>query len=189
MVEYNKVNARLSNSQLNKLKSAVKNQTEVTLRMTMKMFNWNNLPHELLLTTRQKTKLKSQLENHMSTDIKLSKAQITKLIQYEGFLGSLLSKLAGPLMNVAVSLAKNIVAPLGITAAVSATDEGIQKKIHGSGTTILIISNKRWMIFWKSFKLMKIEQISYWKELQKQLKVKQKNKRRIFRNVIRYLRS
>ena len=79
----------------------------------------------------------------MSTDIKLSKAQITKLIQYEGFLGSLLSKLAGPLMNVAVSLAKNIVAPLGITAAVSATDEGIQKKIHGSGTRILIISNKR----------------------------------------------
>ena len=44
----------LSNSQLNKLKSAVKNQTEVTLRMTIKMFNWNNLPHELLLTTRQK---------------------------------------------------------------------------------------------------------------------------------------
>ena len=54
MVEYNKANARLSNSQLNKLKSAVKNQTEVTLRMTIKMFNWNNLPHELLLTTRQK---------------------------------------------------------------------------------------------------------------------------------------
>ena len=78
----------------------------------------------------------------MSTDIKLSKAQITKIIQSGGFLGSLLSKLAGPLMKVAVPLAKNILAPLGVTAAVSAIDAGIQKKIHGSGTTTLIISNE-----------------------------------------------
>ena len=75
-------------------------------------------------------------------EIKLSKAQITKIIQSAGFLGSLLSKLAGPLMKVAVPLAKNILAPLGITAAVSAIDAGIQKKIHGSGTTTLIISNE-----------------------------------------------
>ena len=78
----------------------------------------------------------------MSTDIKLSKAQITKIIQSGGFLGSLLSKLAGPLMKVAIPLAKNVLAPLGITAAASAIDAGIQKKIHGSGTTTLIISNK-----------------------------------------------
>ena len=64
----------------------------------------------------------------MSIDIKLSKAQITKIIQSGGFLGSLLSKLAGPLMKVAVPLAKNILAPLGITAAASAIDAGIQKK-------------------------------------------------------------
>ena len=78
----------------------------------------------------------------MSTDIKLSKTNISKLIQSGGFLGSLLSKLAGPLMKVAVPLAKNILAPLGITAAASAIDAGIQKKIHGSGTTTLIISNE-----------------------------------------------
>ena len=63
----------------------------------------------------------------MSTDLKLSKAQISKIIQSEGFLGSLLSELMGP---------------LGITATASAIDAGIQKKIHGSGTTTLVISNK-----------------------------------------------
>ena len=68
-----------------------------------------------MLTTRQKTKLKNAFNNNMSTDIKLSKAQISKIIQSGGFLGSLLSKLAGPLMKVAVPLAKNTSAPLGIT--------------------------------------------------------------------------
>ena len=78
----------------------------------------------------------------MSTDIKLSRAQIPRIIQSGGFLGALLSKLAGPLMKVAVPLAKNILAPLGITAAASAIDAGIQKNIYGSGTTALIISNE-----------------------------------------------
>ena len=78
----------------------------------------------------------------MSTDIKISKAQIIKIIQSVGFLGSLLKKLAGPLMKVAVPLAKEILAPLGITAAATAIDARIQKKIHGSGTTTLIISNE-----------------------------------------------
>ena len=76
----------------------------------------------------------------MSTDIKLPKAQISKIIQSGGFLGSLLSKLAGPLMKAAVPFAKNILRPLGITAATSAIDAGIQKKIHGSRTATLIIS-------------------------------------------------
>ena len=71
----------------------------------------------------------------MATDIKLSKSQIKKLIQSGGFLGKLLSKLAGPLMKVALPLAKNVLAPLGLTAAMSAIDGSIQKKIHGSGTT------------------------------------------------------
>ena len=62
MVEYNKVSVKLSDSQLNKLKTAVKNQTGVTLRMNIKIFNEKNLPHELLLTTRQKTKLRIAFE-------------------------------------------------------------------------------------------------------------------------------
>ena len=92
------------------------------------MFAENDLPHELLLTTRQKTKLWSAFNNNMSTDLKLSRAQISKIIQSGGISGSLLSKLAGPLMKVAIPLAKNVSAPLGITAAASAIDAGIQKK-------------------------------------------------------------
>ena len=78
----------------------------------------------------------------MATDIKLSKVQIKRMIQSGEFLGSLLSKLSGPLMKVAIPLAKNVLAPLRITAAVSAIDGAIQKKIHGSETKTLIISNK-----------------------------------------------
>ena len=142
MVDYSKVNVRLSDSKLNRLRSAVINQTGATLRINIKIFNRNNLPHELLLTTRQRTKLRNAFDNNMSTDIKLSKAQIFKIIQSGGFLGSLLSKLAGPLMKVAVALAKNILGPLGIAAATSANDAEIQKKIHGSGTTTSIILNE-----------------------------------------------
>ena len=98
----------------------------------------------LLSTTRQVTKLSKAIENNMSTDIKLSKAQISKTIRSGGFLGSLLSKIAGLLMKVAVPLTKNILAPLGITAATSAIDGAIpkKKKKHGSGTITLIISNE-----------------------------------------------
>ena len=142
MVEHSNVNVKLSGTQLKKLKTAVKDKTGATLRMNLKMFDGNDLSHELLLTTRQKTKLRNAFNNNMSTDLKLSKAQISKIIQSGGFLGSLLSKLAGPLMKVAIPLAKNVLAPLGITAAASAIDAGIQKEIHGSGTTTLIISNE-----------------------------------------------
>ena len=145
MVEYSKVNVKLSDTQLKKLKTAVKDKTGTTLRISLKMFNGNDLPHELLLTTRQKTKLRNAFNNNMPTDLKLSKAQISKIIQSGGFLGSLLSKLAGPLMKVAVSLVKNISASLGITAAALAIDAGIQKKICGSGrllSTTLILSDK-----------------------------------------------
>ena len=106
MGDYNTVNAKVSDSQLNKLKDAVKNEKGTTLRINIKMFNGNSLPQELLLTTRQTTKLRNSIENNLQTDIKLSKAQISKLIQSGGFLGSLLSKLAVPLMKVAVPLAK-----------------------------------------------------------------------------------
>ena len=103
--------------------------------MNLKMLDVNDLPHKLLLTTRQKTKLRNAFNNNMSTDLKLSKAQISKIIQSGGLLGSLLSKLAGPLIKVAIPLAKNVLAPFGITAVASAIDAGIQKKIHGSGIT------------------------------------------------------
>ena len=78
----------------------------------------------------------------MSTNLKPSKAQISKIIQSGGFLRSFLSKLAGPLMKIAVLLAKDILATLGNTAAALVIDAGVQKKIHGSRTTTLIISNK-----------------------------------------------
>ena len=98
------------------------------MRMILKISDGNDLPHELLLTARQKTKLRNAFNNNMSTDLKLSRAQISKIIQSGGFLGSLLSKLAGSLMKVAIPLAKNVLAPLGITAAASANDAGIQKR-------------------------------------------------------------
>ena len=94
MVEYNKVNVKLSDSKLNKLKTAVKNRQGLTFVsltwINIKMFNGNNLPHELLLTTKQKTKLKNALENNISTDIKLSRLQMSKIIQSGGLLGTLL---------------------------------------------------------------------------------------------------
>ena len=102
MVEYNKINVKLSDTQLKKSKNAVKNETRTTLRINLKMFNRNNLPHELLLTTRQKTKVRNAFNNNMSTDLKLCRAQISKIIQSGWFLGSFLSKLAGPLMKIAM---------------------------------------------------------------------------------------
>ena len=85
MVNCSKVNVKLSDRQLKKLKTAVKNKTGTTLRMSLKMFNGNDLPHELLLTTRQKTKLRNAFNNNMSTDLTLSKAQTSKIIQYGVF--------------------------------------------------------------------------------------------------------
>ena len=138
MVEYTKVNVKLTNLQLSKLEKAVKNNDSTTLRIGIKNLNKKDLPHELLLTTRQNTKLRNAINNNFSTDIKSSKAQIKKLIQSGGLLGKLLSKLAGPLMKVAMPLAKNVLAPLGLTAAMSAIDVGIQKKMRGNGIKLII---------------------------------------------------
>ena len=85
MVEYSKVNVKLTNTQLKKLKNAVQNNTGTTLRMNIKKLVGNDLPHEQLLTTRQKTNLRNVLNNNMSTDLKLSKAQISKIILSGGF--------------------------------------------------------------------------------------------------------
>ena len=123
MVEYNKANVKLLDSQLNRLKTAVKSQTGVTSRTNIKMFNGNNLPHEFTTFTKS------------LTDIMLSRAQISKIIQYGRFLGSLLSKTAYPLMKVAVPLARNILPPLAIIASASEIDAGILKNTkHGSGS-------------------------------------------------------
>ena len=111
---------------MKKLKTVVKNKTGTTLRMNLKMLDGNDLPHELLLTTIQTTKSRNTFNNNKSTDLKLSKLSFLKIIQSGGFLGSLLSKLAGPLMKVAVPLAKSISAPLGSTAVGLAIDERIQ---------------------------------------------------------------
>ena len=140
MVEYSRINVQLTDTQLRKLKTSVKNKTGTILRMSLKMFDGYNLPYDL--TTRQKTQPRNAFNNNMSTDLKLSRAQIYKIVQCRGFLASLLRKLAGPLMKVAIPLAKIFLAPLGITAAASAIDAGYQKKMHGSRTTTLIISNE-----------------------------------------------
>ena len=129
MIQDNSLNVKLSNSQLNKLKSSIKNETDVALRILSNMVgNSNdktNFPHELLLTYRQVVNIRKTFANHSSTDIKLSKTQLSKMIQSGGFLGNLLGKLAGPLMKVAMPLAKNVLAPLGLTASMSAIDGSI----------------------------------------------------------------
>ena len=157
MTQYNSLNVKLSNSQLNKLKSAIKNETEVVLRLSnMIGDNETNFPHKLLLTNRQVANLHKAFADKSSTDIKLSKTQISKMMQSGGFLGRLLGpllKTGVPLMkNVIKPLAKIVLIPLGLTAAASAADAGIHKKLLGSGrrhscssashnNTVLIISN------------------------------------------------
>ena len=152
MTQYNSLNVKLSNSQLSKLKSAIKNETDVVLRMSSNMVgNSNdntNFPHELLLTNRQVANLRKAFANYLSTDIKLSKTQLSKMIQSGRFLGRLLDPLlkTGLLLmkSVIKPLAKSVLVLLGLTAAASAADAGIDNEILGSGNnnnTILIISN------------------------------------------------
>ena len=145
MTQYNSLNVKLSDSQLNKLKSAIKNESDVVLRISSSVVgNSNdntNFPHKLLLTDRQVANICKAFPNNLSRDIKFSKTQLLKMSQLGGFWGNLLSKLAGPLMKVAMSLAKNVLAPLGLTSAMSAIDGSIKKKMLGSGTTTLVISN------------------------------------------------
>ena len=134
MTQYNSLNVKLSNSQLNKLKSAIKNETEVVLRLSSNMIedNETDFPHKLLLTNRQVANLRKAFANHSSADIKLSKTQLSKMIQSGGFLGRLLGPLLKtglPLIkNVIKPLAKSLLIPLGLTAAASAADAGIHKK-------------------------------------------------------------
>ena len=150
MTQYNSLNVKLSNSQLSKLKSAIKNEIDVVLRLSSNMIDNSddntNFPHELLLTNRQVANLCKDFAKHTSTDIKLSKTQLFKMIQSGGFLGRLLAPILRtglPLMKSVIKpLAKSVLVPLGLTAAASTADAGIHKKILGSGhNTTLIISN------------------------------------------------
>ena len=159
MTQYNSLNVKLSNSQLSKLKSSIKNETDVVLRISSNMVSNSNdninFPHELLLTNRQVANIRKAFANHSSSDIKLSKTQLSKMIQSGGFLGKLLGPLLKtglPLMKSVIKpLAKSVLIPLGLTAAASAADAGIHKKTLGSGrpldlspphnNTTLIISN------------------------------------------------
>ena len=134
MTQYNSLNVNLSSSQLNKLKSAIKNETEVVLRLSSSMIgdNETNFPHILLLTNRQVTNLCKAFTNKSSTDIKSSKTQLSKMIQSGGFIGRLL----GPLLKTELPLIKNTIKPLAksflipleLTAGASAADAGIHKK-------------------------------------------------------------
>ena len=157
--------------------------------MNLKMFDGNDLPHELLLATRQKTKLRNAFNNNMSTDVKPSRVQISKITQSGGFLGSLLSKLAGPLLKVAVPLAKNILAPLGITTAASVIDAGIQKKIHGSGTTTLITSNGEMSDRIKIVQALEDSNVFLKRVTKTITNETKKQKGGIFKYVIRYFRK
>ena len=134
MTQYNSLNVKLSNSQLNKLTSAIKNETEVVLRLLSNMIgdNGNNFPHKLLLTNRQLTNLRKAFANHLSTDIELSKTQLSKMIQSGAFLGRLLCSLLKTglalIKNVIKPLAKSVLISLGLTATASTADAGIHKK-------------------------------------------------------------
>ena len=94
-----------------------------------------NFPHKLLLTDRQVANIRKAFSKNLSRDVNFSKTQLLKMSQSGGFLGNLLSKLAGPLMKVAMPSAKNVLAPLGLTAAMSAIHGSIKKKVLGSGAT------------------------------------------------------
>ena len=145
MTQYNSLNVKLLDSQLNKLKSAIRNESDVVLRISSSVVgNSNdniNFPHKLLLTDRQVANIRKAFPKNLSRDVKFSKTQLLKMSPSGGFLGNLLSKLAGPLMKVAMPLAENVLASLGLTAAMSAIDGSIKKKILSSRTTTLIISN------------------------------------------------
>ena len=129
MTQNNSLNVKLPNSQLNKVKSAIKNENEVVLRLSSNMIgdSKTNFPHKLLLTNRQVSNLRKAFANHLSTDIKLSKTQLSKMIQSGRFLGRLL----GLLLKTGLPLIKNVIQPLAKSVLIPlavAGDAGIHKK-------------------------------------------------------------
>ena len=134
MTQYNSLNVKLSNSQLNKLKPAITNESKVALRLSWNIIgdNETNFLHKILLTDREVLNLRKYFANNSSDDIKLSKTQLSKMIQSGGFLSRLLRPLLKtglPLMKSVIKpLAKSFLLPLGLTAPTLAVDAGIHKK-------------------------------------------------------------
>ena len=148
----------MSNSQLNKLKSGIKNCTNVTLKLLSYVIgdsnDENNFPHKLFLTNTQVSKIRKAFANGSSANTKLSKTHLHKIGQSGGFL----SRLSGPLLKSGLALigneikllAKSVLIPLGLTEATSATDAATSKKMVASGHpsdlalrfTTLITSNE-----------------------------------------------
>ena len=134
MTQYNSLNAKLSNSQLDKLKSTIKNETDVVLRLSSSVIGDNeaDFSHQLLLTNRQVANIRKAFASNPSIDIKFSKTQLSKMIQSGGYLG----RLRGPLLKTGLPLIKSVIKPLAksvlitleLTAAASAADAGIHKK-------------------------------------------------------------
>ena len=149
MSQHNTLNVKLSYLQLNKLKSGIKNGTEVTLKISSNVIGdsngENNFPQKLFLNNTLVSKLGKNFANNSSANIRLSKTELHKIGQSGGILGRRLGPLLKtglPLIeNLLKPLARSLLIPLGLTAAVSATDAAIHKKMFGSGTTTLIISN------------------------------------------------
>ena len=134
MTQDNSLNVKLSDSQLNELKLAIKNETDVVLRLSSNVIgdNESNFRDKLLLTNRQVASLRKAFANYLSTDIKLSKTQLSKMMQSGGFLGRLLGRLLKtglPLIkNVIKPLAKSVLIPPRLTETASVADAGILKK-------------------------------------------------------------
>ena len=179
MTQYNSLNVKFSNSQLNKLKSTIKNETEVTLKLSSNVvgdFNdENKFPHKFLLTNTQVLKTRKAFANGSSANTKLSKTHLLKIGESGGFLGRLL----GPLLktgllflgNILKPLAQSVLLPLGLTAAAAATDAAIHKKMIGSGFTTLIISNEEMNDIMEKVKSIEDSGLLI-KQLVKQLKTK-----------------
>ena len=179
MAQYNSLNVKFSNSQLNKLKSTIKNETEVTLKLSSNVVgdsnDENKFPHKFLLTNTQVLKTRKAFANGSSANTKLSKTHLLKIGESGGFLGRLL----GPLLktgllflgNILKPLAQSVLLPLGLTAAAAATDAAIHKKMIGSGFTTLIISNEEMNNIMEKVKSIEDSGLLI-KQLVKQLKTK-----------------
>ena len=196
MTQYNSLNVKLSNSQLSKLKSAIKNETDVFLRLSSNMIgNSNdntNFPHELLLTNRQVANLRQAFATRTSADIKLSKTQLSKMIQSGGFLGRLL----GPLLRIGLPLtkivfkplAKSVLVPLGLTTAAASADTRIHKNILGSShnNATLLISNDEMEAIIKIVK--SLENSGLLKGVSETIQNEAKEQRGIFLSMLRHIR-
>ena len=173
MTQYNTLNVKLSNSQLNKLKSGIKNSTEVTLKLWSNVgdsHDENNFLHKFLLTNVQVLRLRKAFAINSSAKLKFLKIQLYKIGQSGGVLGRLLGPWLKPwlplMRNELKPLAKRVLIPLGLTAAASATYAAIHKRMLGSSSpcnlascmTTSIILNEEINDIMKSF----LKNLVYW---------------------------